>query len=153
MLSRKPTDTLPNSLHPTQGSFPVLKLVAQPPLQLLLSFSSLASFPKGEPGPAMIASVVAGDAGAVGLRTVDDVRRDATTRSSLCGLAACFGATTVMVGSEAAPVAVCEVAGPHSRIVDTAATAEGATKLDDNLMIMSSRGRTCRPNAYARYCT
>jgi hypothetical protein len=50
-----------DSLHPTQGSFPVLKLVAQPPLQLLLSFSSLASFPNGEPGPAMIASVVAND--------------------------------------------------------------------------------------------
>jgi hypothetical protein len=40
---------------------PVLKLVAQPPLQLLLSFSSFASFPNGEPGPAMIASGEADD--------------------------------------------------------------------------------------------
>jgi len=45
-----------------------------------------------------------------------------------------------MEGSEAAePVAVCDVAGPHSMIVDTTATAEGATKLDDNLMTMFSR--------------
>jgi hypothetical protein len=59
-----------------------------------------------------------------------------------------------MEGSEAAePVAVCDVAGPHSKIVDTTAAAEGATKLDDHLMTISSRGRTCRLNAYARYCT
>jgi hypothetical protein len=53
------TDKYPaDSLHPIQGSFPTLKLVAQPPLQLLLIFSSLASFPNGEPGPAMTASGV-----------------------------------------------------------------------------------------------
>jgi hypothetical protein len=40
-----------------------------------------------------------------------------------------------MEGSEAPePVAVCDVAGPHSKIVDTTATAEGVTKLDDTLM-------------------
>jgi hypothetical protein len=40
---------------------PDLKLVSQPPLQLLLIFSSLASFPNVEPGPAMIASGEADD--------------------------------------------------------------------------------------------
>jgi hypothetical protein len=50
-----------DSLHPTQGAFPDLKLVSQPPLQLLLIFSSFASFPNVEPGPAMIASGEADD--------------------------------------------------------------------------------------------
>jgi hypothetical protein len=40
---------------------PDLKLVSQPPLQLLLIFSSLASFPNVEPDPAMIASGEADD--------------------------------------------------------------------------------------------
>jgi hypothetical protein len=40
----------PDSLHPTQGSFLVLKLVAQPPLQLLATFSSAAILANGEPG-------------------------------------------------------------------------------------------------------
>jgi hypothetical protein len=47
-----------------------------------------------------------------------------------------------MPGSGAAePVAVCEIAvplGPHSNAADKIATAEGAAKLDDNLM-------TCAP--------
>ena len=52
----------------------------------------------------------------------------------ICGLATCFGASTVTVGSEVAePVAVCGAAGLHSKTVDKKATAEGATKLDDNL--------------------
>jgi hypothetical protein len=63
------------------------------------------------------------------------------------GLAACFGASTVMLGSGAAGVAVCDAAGPNSKTADMTATAEGTTKLDDNLMTMSSRGRTCHPNA------
>jgi hypothetical protein len=72
------------------------------------------------------------------------------TGLGLCGLATCFGASTVTVGSwEAEPVVVCDTAGPHSKTVDKVATAEGATKLDDNLMAISSRGRTCRPNACA----
>jgi hypothetical protein len=41
-----------DSLHPFQGAFPVLKLVSQPPLQLLLAFSSLAIFPNTESGAA-----------------------------------------------------------------------------------------------------
>jgi hypothetical protein len=60
----------------------------------------------------------------------------------LSGLAACFGASTVMLGSGAVePDAVCDTAvplGPHSNAVDKIATAEGAAKLDGNLM-------TCPP--------
>lgn len=53
----------------------------------------------------------------------------------LCGLAACFGASTVTGGSGVPePVAVCDAAGPHSKTVDKRAAAEGATKLDDNLV-------------------
>jgi len=40
----------PDSLHPTQGALPVLTLVSQPPLQLLLAFSSLAILPSTEFG-------------------------------------------------------------------------------------------------------
>jgi len=68
--------------------------------------------------------------------------RDATVaaRAGLCGgLATCFGATTVMLGSGAAtPVSGCDIAGAlrlHSNAVDRIAIAEGATKLDDDLMI------------------
>jgi len=51
-----------------------------------------------------------------------------------------------MEGSEAPePVAVCDIAGPHSRIVDTTATAEDATKLDDNLMTISPEGGRAAP--------
>ena len=39
-------------LHPTQGALPFLKLVSQPPLQLLLDRSSLAILPNIEPGAA-----------------------------------------------------------------------------------------------------
>jgi hypothetical protein len=64
-------------------------------------------------------------------------------RSRLCiGLAVCFGATTVTLGS-AAPDAVCDIAGrpkPNSNAIDRMATAEGATKLD-SLMARSSEIR------------
>jgi hypothetical protein len=59
------------------------------------------------------------------------------------GLATCFGATTVMLGSGAAePVAVCDIAVSlrlHSNAVDRIAIAEGATKLDNDLMIISGQ--------------
>ena len=50
----------PEKLHPTQGALPDLKLVSQPPLQLLLARSSLAILPSIEPGAAD------------GVRAVDD---------------------------------------------------------------------------------
>jgi hypothetical protein len=72
----------------------------------------------------------------------DDLRRDATVFAACFGrfgLATCFGASTVMLGSGLLESAgVCDAAGPHSKTVDKTATAEGATKLDDNLM-------TCPP--------
>jgi hypothetical protein len=53
----------------------------------------------------------------------------------------------------AAPVSICDIAVPlrlHSNAVDRIAIAEGATKLDDDLMIISdpNPGRTFRPDAY-----
>jgi len=73
---------------------------------------------------------------------VDNVWRDPPVFARCFGaVAACFGASTVTLGSEeAGPVAVCDVAGLHSAILDTIATTEGATKLDDNLMTMFSPG-------------
>jgi hypothetical protein len=61
-------------------------------------------------------------------------------RSACGGLALCFGASTVTLGSELEP-AVCDIAAQvrlHSNAVDRTATAEGATKFEDNLMIISS---------------
>ena len=44
-------------------------------------------------------------------------------------------------------VAVCDAAGPHSKTVDKTATAEGAIKLDGNLMTCPpNAGRKCRPD-------
>ena len=60
----------PDSLHPIHGSFPCGKLDAQPPLQLLATFSRLAILPITEPGA--YAGVRAVDVG-----TVDAVRRGA----------------------------------------------------------------------------
>ena len=60
----------PDSLHPIHGSFPCGKLDAQPPLQLLATFSRLAILPITEPGA--YAGVRAVDVGAV-----DAVRRGA----------------------------------------------------------------------------
>jgi hypothetical protein len=61
------------------------------------------------------------------------------------GLAAGFGATTVMLGSWLV-VAVCEAAVPLSNTVDRTARAEGATRLDDILITRSPKsGNECRP--------
>jgi len=123
----------PDSLHPTQGSLPCGKLDAQPPLQLLATFSRLAILPITEPG-AYEGVPVADDA----VRTVDGLRRDppvSAARTGLDGLVVCFGASTVTEGSVLAePVGICDAAGPHSRTSVKAAMAEGTTKLDDNLM-------------------
>jgi hypothetical protein len=113
-----------------------LKLVWQPPLQLLAALSSLAILPCTEFGSTD--GVCAVD------DPVDNLWRDPPVFARCFGadgLATCFGASTVTVGSEGAgAVAVCAVAGPHSKIVDTTATTEGATTLDDNLMTMFSPG-------------
>jgi hypothetical protein len=60
------------------------------------------------------------------------------------GLAACFGASTVTEGSgAAAPVAVCDAAGPHSKTLDKKAKAEGTINFDDSLMTCPFKdGRT-----------
>jgi hypothetical protein len=107
-------------------------------MQLLEVLSSSANFAIIEP--------FAGG----GVCVVGDVVRDATvfaTRVGLCGLATCFGATTVMLGSWlAGPVAVCEAAVPLSNTVDRTATAEGATRLDDIFITRSPKfGNKCRP--------
>ena len=72
----------------------------------------------------------------------------ATGGACLCGLAtglaAGFGATTVMLGSWLV-VAVCEAAVPFSNTVDRTARAEGATRLDDILITGSPKsGDQCR---------
>lgn len=131
-----------DSLHPTQGRLPCGRLDSQPPLQLLATFSSLAILPNIESG-------AGAGVRAVDVWPVDDLRRDTTvfaTCFGFFGLATCFGASTVMLGSELAePVAVCDAAGPHSKAVDKIATAEGATKRDGNLMTISFRGRHAVP--------
>ena len=117
----------PDAEHPTQGWLPFGKLVAQPPEQLLMDLSSLAIFPSTD------------SCAGVSARAVGDVRRDATgfplglyglaVGSALCGFALCFGATTVMVGSEeVAPVSVFDIAvplRPHSNAIDEM-TARGS---------------------------
>ena len=59
------------------------------------------------------------------------------------GLAACFGASTVMLGSGAAePAAVCDTAVPlklHSNEIKKIAIAEGTIRLDDILIAIPSR--------------
>jgi hypothetical protein len=123
---------------------PLGKLDAQPPLQLLATFSRLAILPITEPGA--YEGVLAVD-----VRAVDAVRRGAVVfapRSDTCGFATCFGASTVTGGIVAAdPVGICDAAGAHSKAVDKTATAEGTTKLDENFMSMSfpNSGRRCRP--------
>jgi hypothetical protein len=123
---------------------PDLKLVSQPPLQLLLALSSFATFPMTEFG--------AGDgAWAVGVRTAGDTRRDTPVFAACLGTcvgigrAACFGASTEIEGSGVAePAAVCDIAvplRPHSNAVDRRTTAEGATK-PDNLMTCPSKSGT-----------
>jgi hypothetical protein len=137
----------PDSLHPTQGALAVLKLVSQPPLQLLLAFSSRAIFSNTEPGGADGLRAVDD-----GIRAADDIRRRdvlvLATGPGLWGFSVCFEASIVTAGSwEAGLVVVCDTAGPHNTTVDKTATAEGTAKLEDNFMAISSRGRTCRPYA------
>jgi hypothetical protein len=56
-----------------------------------------------------------------------------------------------------APVSVCDIAVPlrlHSNAVDRIAIAEGATKLDDDLMTISDQSRTDIPSRHVtRYHT
>ena len=85
----------------------------------------------------------------------DYVRRDTPVfahRFGACGLATCFGASTVTLGSWVAePVAVCDIAvplGPHNNAVDRIATAEGAAKLDDNLMTSPPKSGTEMPSRH-----
>ncbi|MGJ5037872.1 MULTISPECIES: hypothetical protein [unclassified Bradyrhizobium] len=119
-----------------------MKLVSQPPLQLLAALSSLAILASTE-----------SDA-TDGARAVDDavdrVRREIPVSAvvfDLWSFVACFGASTVTPGSEGAePGVICDAAGPHSRTVASTAAAEDTTTLDDNLMTISLQGRTCRPN-------
>jgi hypothetical protein len=113
---------------------PLGKLDAQPPLQLLATFSRLLILPITEPGAydgVRVADV----------RAVDTVRRGAVVfapRSDTCGFATCFGASTVTGGSVAlGPAVICDAAGAHSKTVDMTAMVEGTTRLDDNLMTMS----------------
>ena len=98
-----------------------------------------------------------------------DVGRDGTafaTRIGLgvaiCrGLATSLGATTVTLGSwVATPLAVCDTALPprlDSNAADKMMIAAGATKLEDNLMIVPPKlRRTCRrlgPLQYHRFWT
>jgi hypothetical protein len=76
------------------------------------------------------------------------IRRDAPLLAACpgrCGLASCFGASTVTVGMVEEPVAVCDTAVPLSNEVDKKATARGAIKPEDNLIIMSSRIQDGQP--------
>ena len=71
--------------------------------------------------------------------------------TSLCDLSTRFGATTVTVGSVVDEPPVCDMAvspGAHSNAVDRIATAEGAIRLDDTLMMhFPKSGHRCRPGA------
>src|SRR6202011_947392 len=61
--------------------------------------------------------------------------------SARCGLATCFGASTVTLGSVEFGV-VCDIAAPvklHSNAAERIATAEGATRLDDILITRSPK--------------
>jgi len=74
-----------------------------------------------------------------------------------CGFAACFGASTVMLGSWAGPVLICDSAvllRLNSNAVDRSAIAEGATKFDDLLMTIPHQIRDRHPVPMrARYHT
>jgi len=125
--------------HPFQGWLPYLKLDWQPSLQLLLVRSISLSFAMTEPGAGVRVAV------SMGAWVAGAVRRPApvfAVRSGLCGgLASGFGATTVTLGS-VEPGVVCDIAGPvrlNSNAVDRTATAEGAIRLDDSLMVRSPK--------------
>jgi hypothetical protein len=107
-----------------------LKLFSQPPLQLLLAFSSLAIFPCIESGKVVGAST-----------TNDTGRVRFSTGAGRCGGFATR--STEMTGSEGVDSVVgCDTAGPHSKTVANTAAAEGATTLDDNLMTISSSSKS-----------
>ena len=131
--------------HPFQGWLPYLKLVWQPSVQLLEVLSSSASLAMTDPGADGVGAV--GDIRPAPARRVWRTVDRPAPCTVLCGLATCFGASTVMLGSEVAePVAVCDIAmplGPHDNAMERMATAEGATKFDDSLMI-------CPPNRDAK---
>jgi hypothetical protein len=135
--------------HPCQGALPVLKLVWQPPAQLLVAFASLASFAVTDSGAADGTSVV-GDVWRATVLWVTVLRATA-----LCFvLVTCSGASTVTPGSRVAePVAVCDIAAPlrpHSNPIETMATVELATKSDESLIAMSSQMGTGIPSQLAR---
>ena len=118
--------------HPCQGASPDLKLVWQPSTQLPVVFASFAS----------CAATDIGDVDGVGV--LGDVRGDTVLRAT----ARCLGASTTMFGSEVvAPegIAVCDIAvslRPHSSsAIDKIATAELATKSDENLTAVFSQMR------------
>jgi hypothetical protein len=122
------------ALHPTQGLLPDGRLDTQPSTQLpVMAFGSLASRCSGD----------SRDADGVG--AVGDVREDTVLRATvcwigLCGLATCFGASTMTSGSVVvAPpesVAVCDIAVPLSSSgIDKAAAVGLATKSDENFIV------------------
>ena len=66
--------------------------------------------------------------------------------ASLCGLAICFGASIVTLGSRACDVAV--PLRPHNNAVARIATAECVIRHDDTLITRSPK---CRPRFGLRY--
>src|SRR3954451_23967845 len=104
-------------------------------LELLSSLRSRANGDSPASGPEPVAVVGEGDLpGYTAVRTVSRT----TSRGGFSGFAnRCFGACTVMLGSELPPEGVCDIAvppGPHKNAVARIATAAGAIKLDDILM-------------------
>jgi hypothetical protein len=114
---------------------PDLKLVTQPPTQLPVTLSSLASLADiGDTAGAAAAGDVRGDA----------VLRAIARGSGFCGLADCFGASTTTAGSEEmAPsegVAASEPLRPQSSSpIEEKATARLVTERDENLITISSQ--------------
>ena len=87
----------------------------------------------------------AGDAGSVAV--VGDVLPDTPLRVTACcsgfgGLATCFGASTVTLGSELAVrpegVPVCDIAVPLRPHINSAIDMLATARLDEDLMAMSS---------------
>jgi hypothetical protein len=143
--------------HPTQGRLPDRKLDWQPSAQLLDSLSSLRSLSNTDPSPAN------------GVVVVGDVPRDAVRRPvprttarciGLCGLIACFGACTVMLGREVLPEgSVSAIAAPlrlNSIIaVNAMAIARFEKKRDEDFIVMSLevRGQPIEEASYRkRHC-
>jgi hypothetical protein len=124
--------------HPIQGALPVLKLVTQPPVQLLKVLSSFAS---------LVMTVV----GALDdVSVFGDVWRGAALRATarcigLLRLGILFGASTSTLGSAlAAPagdVTVCEIAAPPRLHVNSAMHEQETARLDQGFMTMSSQAQ------------